>query len=116
MLEELDARALREQDLRAAPWPHLVVDAAVAPDAATAVAEEVVGLPRAALSHRRSRRQIKLTSKGLRDLGPSTRGLLSELSGPALTALAEAVTGITGLEADPEFCRAGVFVTPPGGW
>jgi 2OG-Fe(II) oxygenase superfamily len=116
MLEDLDTRALREQYRRAAPWPHLVVDRVVEPELTTSVSTEVAGLPRAALVHRTSRRQIKSSSTTPRELGPCTRALLSALSGTAMMRLAEAVTGIAGLESDPEFCRAGVFVTPPGGW
>jgi hypothetical protein len=116
LLEVSNPSVLRERYEHATPWPHLVADGIVEPDLAAAIAREVAGLPRAALAHRRSRRQVKSSSTRPRDLGPRTRALLNVLSGPELRAAAQSVTGITGLETDPDFCRAGVFVTPPGGW
>ena len=116
MLEDLDPDALRERYLAATPWPHLVADDVVPPELAVDAAAEVALLPRRALVRRRSRRQVKISSTGIHDLGPRTRELLRTISGPEITELAERVTGISGLTADPEFCRAGVFVTPPGGW
>jgi Rps23 Pro-64 3,4-dihydroxylase Tpa1-like proline 4-hydroxylase len=116
MLDRLDGGELRDRYLDAKPWPHLVVDDVVAPELAVEIAAEVHGLPNDTLVTRRSRRQVKLTSAGTDELGARTRSMLNLLSSPAITALAETVTGITGLESDPEFCRAGVFVTPPGGW
>jgi hypothetical protein len=116
VLQVANPSALREPYARATPWPHLVADGVVAPELAADVAREVGGLPRAALADRRSRRQVKLSSGRPSDLGPRTRALLSVLSGPELAEMVESVTGIAGLATDPEFCRAGVFVTPPGGW
>jgi hypothetical protein len=116
MFEDLNANALRQRYRCATPWPHVAIDDAVSAELVADVAAEVEGLPRAALLRRRSRRQVKLTSNRPNDLGPRTRVLLDALSGPAITTLAETVTGIGGLVTDPEFCRAGVFVTPPGGW
>lgn len=116
MLEDLDPEVLREHYRAATPWPHLVADEVVASDLAVRAAAEIAELPRRALVPRRSRRQVKISSTGIHDLGPRTRELLRMISGPEITELAERVTGIAGLTADPEFCRAGVFVTPPGGW
>jgi hypothetical protein len=116
MLEGLNTNALRQRYRRATPWPHVVVDQVVPPELVARVTAEVEALPSTSLLQRRSRRQVKLTSHEPSDLGRHTRALLDALSGPAVTDLAEAVTGITGLRADPQFCRAGVFVTPPGGW
>jgi 2OG-Fe(II) oxygenase superfamily len=116
MLEDLNANALRQRYWSATPWPHVVVDDVVSHELVADVAAEVEELPRAALLRRRSRRQVKLTSNRPADLGPRTRVLLDALSGPEITTLVETVTGITGLVTDSEFCRAGVFVTPPGGW
>jgi hypothetical protein len=119
MLDSRDLRnprLLQEQYAHATPWPHLVVDDVVPRALAAEVTAEVGGLPRDALVQRRSRRQVKLASATPRDLGPRTRSLLDALAAPALTELVEAVTAIAGLQSDPAFCRAGVFVTPPGGW
>jgi hypothetical protein len=116
VLEDLDPRDAREQYLGATPWPHLVIDDVVAPERLATVTEEVAGLSRAAMLVRRSRRMVKVSTTERSELGPATRALLDYLSGPVVTGLMEAVTDISGLEADPQFCRAGVFVTPPGGW
>jgi hypothetical protein len=116
LLEALDWAALRDEYRRATPWPHLVVDGIMPPEVPARVVAEAGGLPSAALVRRRSRRQYKLSSIATEDLGSATRAALDILAGPVLTDFAQTVTGIDGLETDPTFCRAGLFVYPPGGW
>ena len=116
MLDVSRSSEWRDRYCRTTPWPHLVVDSIVAREAAAAVAAEVAQLSSSALVRRRSRRQLKLSSVDTECFGPRTRELLDEMSGPKMRNLAESLTGIRGLVADPRFCRAGVFVTPPGGW
>lgn len=116
MLEALDWARLREEYRVASPWPHLVVDGVITPEVAAQVVAELEELPGDALVRRRSRRVHKLSSLTEVAFGPATRGVLDLLSGPEMTRFTEAVTGIETLESDPTFCRAGLFVFPPGGW
>src|SRR5207247_3303085 len=85
-------------------------------EVAAMVVAEAANMSDQAYERQHSRRQDKLSASNLDDLGPCTRALLGALRGPAAIAFAEAVTGISELEDDPEFCRAGLFVTPRGGW
>ena len=101
---------------RARPWPHLVIDDIVPRDIAGAVEAEASRVPPSAFDRQLSRRQQKLTSTTPHDLGPVTTAVLNELSGRAIIDFVETLTGLAGLESDPGFCRAGLFVTPPGGW
>ena len=116
MLDVSRSREWRDRYCRTTPWPHLVVDGVVPRETAADVAGEVARLSSSALVGSRSRRQLKLTSADPERFGLRTRQLLEQMSGTEMRNLAEAVTGIRGLVADPLFCRAGVFVTPPGGW
>lgn len=116
MLEALDWTALRDEYRSATPWPHLVVDGILPPDVPARVVAEAGALEDSTLVHRRSRRQYKLSSMAPDDLGTTTREALAALSGPRLTDFVQTVTGIDGLETDPTFCRAGLFVYPAGGW
>jgi hypothetical protein len=116
LLEALDWTALREQYRQATPWPHLVVDGILPADVPARVLAEADALPSSALVRRRSRRQYKMSSIAPDDLGARTREALDVLGGPALTDFVSTVTGIADLKPDPTFCRAGLFVYPPGGW
>lgn len=116
MVVGLDPSTARVQYCSARPWPHLVVDDVVSREVAAAVAAEAALVPSRAMHHQHSRRQQKLSSNSPHDLGSATSAVLRELSGRALIDFVEALTGLTGLVDDPEFCRAGLFVTPPGGW
>jgi Rps23 Pro-64 3,4-dihydroxylase Tpa1-like proline 4-hydroxylase len=116
MLVGLEPSTARMRYRCARPWPHLVVDDAVSGEVAAAVAAEAARVPSEAMHHQHSRRQQKLSSTSPDDLGPTTSAVLRELSGPVLIDFVEALTGLTGLVGDPQFCRAGLFVTPPGGW
>jgi Rps23 Pro-64 3,4-dihydroxylase Tpa1-like proline 4-hydroxylase len=77
---------------------------------------EAAALAPSTLVRRRSRRQYKLASLAPEDLGATTREALDFLGGRELTDFVRTVTGIDGLESDPTFCRAGLFVYPAGGW
>lgn len=116
MLEALDWSTLRDEYRRATPWPHLVVDGVLPAEVPARVAAEAAALPSSTLVQRRSRRQYKLSSMAADELGATTREALDSLIGPVLTDFARTITGIGGLETDPTFCRAGLFVYPPGGW
>ncbi len=116
MLALADSGAAGASYRDAQPWPHVVVDDVVSGDLASTIADEARRIPEPALEHQFSRRQHKLSSSSVVPLGPCTSTLLDALAGPELRAFAASVTRIDGLESDPEFCRAGLFVTPPGGW
>jgi Rps23 Pro-64 3,4-dihydroxylase Tpa1-like proline 4-hydroxylase len=116
LLEALDWTALRDEYRRATPWPHLVVDGILPAGLPARVVEEAIALPGSTLVRRQSRRQFKLASLAPEDLGPTTREALALLSSPTFTDFVRTVTGIEGLEPDPTFCRAGLFVYPAGGW
>jgi hypothetical protein len=116
MLVGFDPSTARVRYHSARPWPHLVVDDVISPDVAAAVVDEAARLPSRALHHQHSRRQQKLSSTSPGELGPTTGAVLRDLGGPVLIDFVEALTGLSGLVDDAGFCRAGLFVTPPGGW
>jgi hypothetical protein len=116
MLVGLNPSAARTRYLSARPWPHLVVDDVVSADVAAEIVAEAARVPERAMHRHQSRRQQKLSSTNPRELGPTTSAVLAELSGHAMVDFVSGLTGLAGLEGDPGFCRAGLFVTPPGGW
>jgi hypothetical protein len=116
MLVGLDPTTARVEYHRARPWPHLVIDDVVSPDVAADAVVEAQRVPPRAMHDQRSRRQQKLSSTDPHELGSVTSAILRELSDPAMIDFVAAVTGIEHLTNDPTFCRAGLFVTPPGGW
>jgi hypothetical protein len=116
VLVHLDASTARVQYQGAKPWPHIVIDDVVSGDVAAAVATEAATVPARSMDRQLSRRQRKLSSTNPNALGAITNAVLGELSGPATIEFVASLTGVTGLVSDPSFCRAGLFVTPPGGW
>ncbi|MDQ1481730.1 MAG: hypothetical protein QOI44_2591, partial [Actinomycetota bacterium] len=116
MLVRFDTSAAQSQYRHAEPWPHVVIDDVISADVASAIATEAATVPARAMDRQLSRRQRKLSSTGPHELGAVTSTVLRELSDPSAIAYVESLTGVTGLVNDPTFCRAGLFVTPPGGW
>jgi len=116
LLVALDPSTARVHYRQAGPWSHLVIDGVVSRETAAVVVEEAKHVPDTALDHQHSRRQQKLSSTNPRDLGPVTSEVLTELNGRMMIDFVSALTGLRQLESDPEYCRAGLFVTPPGGW
>jgi hypothetical protein len=116
VLVRFDTSAAQSQYRHAEPWPHVVIDDVISADVASAIATEAATVPARAMDRQLSRRQRKLSSTGLHGLGSVTSTVLRELSDPPAIAYVESLTGVTGLVNDPTFCRAGLFVTPPGGW
>jgi len=100
----------------AQPWPHFVVDGVIdAETAATAVAE-AMAVPTDALLVEDTKRIRKLATNDVDLLGPTLRGLLEQMHETEFIASVRAITGIDDLVVDPQRHRAGLFMTPPGGW
>jgi hypothetical protein len=116
MLVGVDPTTARVAYRSAQPWPHLVLDDVIPRDLTAAAVAEAERVPARAMHDQRSRRQQKLSSTNPAELGPVTSAMLRELSDPVLIDFVEGVTGLDHLAGDPGFCRAGLFVTPPGGW
>jgi Rps23 Pro-64 3,4-dihydroxylase Tpa1-like proline 4-hydroxylase len=116
VLVRLDTSTARVQYGGGKPWSHVVIDDVVSGEVASAITAEAASLPAGAIDRQLSRRQQKLSSNSLHELGSVTSAVLRELSGPPTIEFVESMTGIKGLVSDPSFCRAGLFVTPPGGW
>ena len=116
MLVRLDTSTSGVQYRDAEPWPHIVLDDVISADVAAAIVAEAATVPPSSLDRQLSRRQQKLTLNKLDELGPVTGEVLRELNSPVAVDFLKSVTGITSLVSDPTFCRAGLFVTPPGGW
>lgn len=100
----------------ATPWPHVVVNDLFS----RAVLEELVGeldaIRPSALLHHATSRTVKNEFAEIRDVGPMMQAFQQAMDGAPFTAYLEAVTGITGLVADPTRLLAGLHETPVGGF
>jgi hypothetical protein len=98
------------------PWPHFLVDGAIAPARASRVHDEVLSLPMSTLDHAVSRRVAKFWPRDPLAAGSETAALLGELTSDQFLAALGSITSVSGLRADPSFSRAGVFIGRPGGF
>jgi hypothetical protein len=105
------ARTHRENYLKAAPWPHLVLDHLIDPE--TIADAEIQELKRALeLPVKKSRRQIKAESPTVS--GPAARDIQSLFCTPQFVSFVEELTGISDLTPDPTHFFGGLHVSPPG--
>jgi len=98
------------------PWPHLVFDGVVDAETATAAVAEARVIPTNALLVEDTRRIRKLATNDVELLGPTVRQLLGQMHRDEFVAAVRDITGIGDLVIDPGLLRAGLFITPPGGW
>src|SRR5262249_16110415 len=85
----------------ALPFPHIVLDDFVAPEAAHAVLDEYARLP--ATDNWTYWHHVNQKKRGfarLSQMGPATQALIGELHSDGFLAAIEALTGIRGLLAD----------------
>ena len=106
---------LRQEYAAAAPWPHLVLHDVLPADLVAQAEREGRAIAPDAMAEIPMSRQHKHETGDDALLGPATRALLGVLDGPRWIAVLEAVTGVTGLTADPHRYGAGLHSTPTGG-
>ena len=105
----------RERFATAVPFPHLVADGLVDPDALRAMVAEFGGAPEG-WTHWH---HVNERKRGLSDrtrMGPATRRVIDALEAPDFLALLERLTGVQGLLADPHLDGGGLHETLPGGF
>ena len=116
-LEAFQAAAeMARADFAAAdPFPHCVVDGFLRPDAAAAVEREFDGTADAwtYLHHVNEKKRIL---GDVDSMGPATRALVTELQSPAFVRALETLTGIAGLQPDPDLDGGGLAEMAPGGF
>ena len=113
------ARARREEYLRAEPFPHAIFDGFLGEPTSRALAEHFPGPSHPGWMRRdyreQSARMGQLQRTGFDGVDPMIRQLLSELTGMAFLDFLSELTNIDGLIADPHFRGAGPSLTLPGG-
>lgn len=100
---------------RTAPFPHAVLDDALPADRLRRVAREIEAAridPEAAFYGSLGKRR----ASDLASFPPETRALVEELNSPAFISALEALTGIAGLEPDPDLEGGGIHQIPAGGY
>ena len=100
----------------AQPFPHAVIDDFVPPEVVRAVVAEY---PRDRAEwdlYLDEGNSNKLAISDDSRLGETSRRLISELNGGAMIRFLEAMTGITGLVADPHLLGGGLHQLDPGGF
>jgi hypothetical protein len=100
----------------ARPWPHLVLDGVVDEAVAAEIAAEAAATPPALLVRESSRRVKKDAAPDCHSLGATAERLFGELADSRFLEFLSRLTGVSGLQADPELYNAGVFMTRAGGW
>lgn len=99
----------------AQPFPHIMVDDFLRPEAAEAVLDEFDTMKEGwtYLVHVNERKQ-QLTQ--MARLAPGTRALIDELQSPEFIEVLERFTGIRGLIPDPDLDGSGLHEIKPGGF
>jgi hypothetical protein len=98
------------------PWPHIVVDDVLAAETLSAAVGEAHAIPTESLLVEDTKRIRKLATNDVGLLGPTLRRLLDQLNDDEFVAAVREITGIEDLVIDPGRLRAGLFITPAGGW
>lgn len=115
--ERLDAVAqeLRPKFGSAKPFPHVVVDDLLPPDAAEAVHAEFAET-QDGWNHYHHYNERKLALQDYEQMRPHTRALFEELNGERFVRFIERLTGIRELISDPDLDGAGMHLIRPGGY
>lgn len=115
--ERLEATAvqLRPAFQQAAPFPHVVIDDFLPTEIAESVLFEFDSGEKT-WSHYHHYNEKKLALTQLSAMGPRTQELIRELQSRPFLDVAEALTGLTGLIADPELDGAGLHQVRRGGF
>lgn len=112
-------KASRPAYAAARPYPHAVFDGFLGEERARALAASFPGPSHPGWIRKdyqeQSARLGQLQRQGFEGVDPEVRLFLGELLGMAFLDFLEALTGVTGLIADPHFRGAGLSLTLPGG-
>jgi Rps23 Pro-64 3,4-dihydroxylase Tpa1-like proline 4-hydroxylase len=98
------------------PFPHAVIDDFVGPDVVAAIVAEYPRNREEWDLYLDEGNSNKLAISDEARLGPTARRLIAELNGGAMIRFLEAMTGITGLVADPHLLGGGLHQLDPGGF
>ncbi len=100
----------------AIPWPHIIVHDLVSSAVLEELVRELDSVRSESLLHHVTSRHVKNEVAEIRDIGPTMQAFQAAMDSPSMTAYVEAVTGISGLVADPTRALAGLHETPVGGF
>ena len=102
------ARAARERTAFAAasPFPHVVIDDFLKPEAAEAMLDEFD--PPAQWIHYHHVNEKKIGCNDFARLGSKTREVIADLNAPAFLAALETLTGVIDVRADPDLDGGGI--------
>jgi len=109
------ARLHREEFARADPFPHLVIDDLVAPEAAAAILREFATTEGDWIFYH----HVNEWKRGFNDvarMGPVTGQVVQELNAPAFVDALAALTGMPRLVADPTLEGGGLGEVEPDGY
>ncbi len=101
--------------LAAPPFPHVVLDDFLRPGAAEAVHREFDDV-RDGWTYLHHVNEKKRILGDVGRMGPATRALVATLQSPAFVRALEILTGLAGLEGDPDLDAAGLAEMDPGGF
>lgn len=99
----------------ARPFPHIVVDDFVDAELAAQIAAEFPVADGADWQRYHTGREVKLALRDVGAMGPVTRRIIDELNGQVFIEFLEAVTGISGIVADPHLVGGGLHQIGRGG-
>lgn len=104
----------RDEFARAAPFPHVVIDDFLHPEAADAVVREFPLPTTWTFLHHVNEK--KLSCNVLSEMGPASRGVIGDLQTQGFLDALETLSGVSGLRADPELDGGGLQQTLSGGF
>lgn len=110
------ASRLHEDYVRAAPFPHVVIDDFLPEDAARAVLDEFPGPEQIDWIAYDSGAERKLATKNESQMGDWTRFLLYQFNSAVFIDFLEKLTGVRGLLPDPHFWGGGLHQIARGGF
>jgi hypothetical protein len=121
-VRSLDIEALRQTAVRsresfasAVPFPHLVLDDLLYPDAAEALVDEFDVLADG-WTYYHHVNEKKIAFNDVARLRPAARAVLADLQSAEFLHAVELLTGVAGLLADPDIDGGGLQQTAPGGF
>ena len=99
----------------AAPFPHIVLDQFLEPEACETLLAEAEGFDADWLQYAHYN-QLKQGIRDRKQMGPGTRAVLDSLASPRFVAWLERLSGIQGLLWDPELDGGGLHKVERGGF
>jgi Rps23 Pro-64 3,4-dihydroxylase Tpa1-like proline 4-hydroxylase len=110
------ADKLRAQFANAAPFPHVVIDDFLPPEALEPVLAEFPEPRDAEWQQFDNPHEVKLALSDIENVGPATRQLLAEFNSQVFVEFLERLTGIESLIPDPHFVGGGLHQIRAGGY